>query len=183
MYLNSHVKRIHPHTRRPHLLSLDYISRIKLTAKAWRGLRDGEADIRNESDPAAFISQHTLTPLLFSLLHPYLTTIDFPLLLPPSLHLSIMLSTIFSPGGIRFRMLLCVDIQVWPLEYFSLWEEKNSGSVRMCTCSTSKCVWCKAFIVLHKLSTYLSSSPLFYPSLHTLSLYHTHTNTLSLFPL
>lgn len=62
MYLNSHVKRIHPHTRRPHLLFLDYISRIKLTAKAWRGLRDGEADIRNESDPAAFISQHTLTP-------------------------------------------------------------------------------------------------------------------------
>lgn len=123
-------------------------------------------------------------PLLFSLLHPYLTTIDFPLLLPPSLHLSIMLSTIFSPGGIRFRMLLCVDIQVWPFEYFSLWEEKNSGSVRMCTCGTSKCVWCKAFIVLHKLSTYLSSSPLFYPSLHTLSfLSHTHTNTLSLFPL
>lgn len=125
MYLNSHVKHIHPHTRRPHLLFLDYISHIKLTAKAWRGLRDGEADIRNESDPAAFISQQTLTLLLFSLLHPSLTTIDFPLLLPPSLHLSIMLATIFSPGGIRFRMLLCVDIQVWPFEYFSLWEEKK----------------------------------------------------------
>lgn len=125
MYLNSPVKRIHPHTRRPHLLFLDYISHIKLTAKAWRGLRDGEADIRNESDPAAFISQHTLTLLLFSLLHPYLTTIDFPLLLPPSLHLSIMLSTIFSPGGIRFRMLLCVDIQVWPFEYFFLMGRKK----------------------------------------------------------
>lgn len=116
-------------THRPHLLSTVYRSHIKLEAKA-EGHWDRGADIRNGSDPTAFISLSTLTLLLFFLLHPHHTTIDFPLLLSPSLHPSITSRQYLPP---EWSDSVCGHVSIFCMVAKMLsYKHMNVCNVRLC---------------------------------------------------